>query len=772
MLILALVFMMTIYSVHSWTPIPVVDDRNVFMPGSQPGEAGQSETPDKCDNCHGGYNITVEPAYNWRGSMMAQAARDPLWLACLTTSLQDSIWAVGNPNAGDICIRCHSPTGWLEGRSDPTNTAGLATSDFDGVQCDFCHRMIDPFAELSQPDVPPELSSSQSSANLTEVGIIGTFISTYPWILLFPFFAATIVVSRSKSARKGWIVISSALLLASTVIPAIVASQSMADETYLRDIEVLSTLTLFDGTPFLDATNLPTYYGDGSLPNYVENAAGQFFVDPGNAKRGPFDDAAAKHQVYYSRYHKSEKFCASCHDVSNPILASVLLGQDIPETQAAASYFHVERTFSEFMLSEYGRNGSEADILDVLWADKCQDCHMRDVVGLGCNKAGTPTRSDLPLHDLTGGNQWLSRILATVDPENIGYDPYNYAILSGQKYEGAQIEVAGIVGQGQALWDGGERANMQLRVAANLSTVEETADNITIRVKNNAGHKLISGFPEGRRMFLNVQFYNASDILIGEVNPYEPLVTTTDGEGNEVYVSGGDLVKTHERLVWEAEMSSVDLTGEEKTFHFALGTDRYKDNRIPPKGFNTTEMYARLAQPRWEGLDAPAYFTPEEYVGGYDDVTVEKPSGTAYWYTTLCYQTTSKDYVEFLRDEINGIGNTLSSPTPSGEPNAYVVQTDPFFANLKGWGNAIWDLWLHNGGAEPITMSTVGSQRPPTGDANGDGIVDILDLNMVGYAFGAREGERRYNPDLDFNQDGRIDMREIIVIAQNFGKTL
>ena len=140
-------------------------------------------------------------------------------------------------------------------------------------------------------------------------------------------------------------------------------------------------------------------------------------------------------------------------------------------------------------------------------------------------------------------------------------------------------------------------------------------------------------------------------------------------------------------------------------------------------------------------------------------------------YAALRYQTTSKDYIEFLRDEINGISETLSSPTPSGEPNAYIVQTDPFFANLKGWGNAIWDLWLHNGGAEPVTMSTVGSQGPPTGDANGDGIVDILDLNMVGYAFGAREGERRYDPDLDFNQDGRIDMREIIVIAQNFGKT-
>ena len=26
----------------------------IMQPGTQPGEVGQLETPDKCDNCHGG----------------------------------------------------------------------------------------------------------------------------------------------------------------------------------------------------------------------------------------------------------------------------------------------------------------------------------------------------------------------------------------------------------------------------------------------------------------------------------------------------------------------------------------------------------------------------------------------------------------------------------------------------------------------------------------------------------------------------------------------
>ena len=639
-----------VHAALAWTPLPVVDDHNLFMPGSQPGGVGTFESPLKCDNCHGGYNPSVEPAFTWQGSMMAQAARDPLWLACLTVADQDSIWAVGSPNAGDLCIRCHSPTGWLEGRSDPTNTQDLRTDDFWGVQCDFCHRMIDPFAELGQPDVP---------------------------------------LDNDPIAK------------------------SMAQDTYNRDIEVLSDLSLFNGTPFLDInTNLPTYYGDGNLPNYVESASGQYYVDPGNAKSGPFFDPVARHQVYYSRFHKSNQFCSTCHDVSNPVIASVVLGEDIPEKQAAASYFHVERTTSEFLLSDYGSGGAATDIPGVSWADKCQDCHMRDVTGKGCNKKGTPTRDDLPLHDLTGGNAWISKMLATVDQTGAVYDQYNYDILSGLKYDGAQIDVTGLQGYSDALLAGSDRAIQQLQMAANLSIESEDESYIILRIQNNGGHKLISGFPEGRRMFLNVKFFDSNGDQIGEINPYEPLVTNLDPNGDETYESGGYITVKTEELVWEAEMSS-SLTGEEKSFHFALATDRYKDNRIPPKGFDTEEMYTRLAQPRWEGTNATDYFTELEYAGGYDEVTISKPADTTSWYATLYYQTTSKEYIEFLRDEINGVGDTLSSPTPSGEPEAYIIQNDPFFSNLKGWGNAIWDLWLHNGGCEPIMMAQVGESPAP-----------------------------------------------------------
>lgn len=113
---------------QAWDAKPVADDPLLRMPGTQPEQGVSLEAPGRCLNCHSGYNAAVEPGHNWKGSMMVQAARDPVWLACLTVAAQDSIHVLGNPNATDLCLRCHSPGGWLGGRSDPTGTDVLRVS--------------------------------------------------------------------------------------------------------------------------------------------------------------------------------------------------------------------------------------------------------------------------------------------------------------------------------------------------------------------------------------------------------------------------------------------------------------------------------------------------------------------------------------------------------------------------------------------------------------------------------------------------------------------
>ena len=214
-------------------------------------------------------------------------------------------------------------------------------------------------------------------------------------------------------------------------------------------------------------------------------------------------------------------------------------------------------------------------------------------------------------------------------------------------------------------------------------------------------------------MWVNIQLY-AGPTLLHEINPYD---TTDDTLRGLPQRPSGPLLGPNEtyvdELVYEARLSS-SLTGETHTQHFLLGTERTKDNRIPPQGFRIAEAAARMAEPVWAGSVATDYFSAAEYAGGYDDVELVVPSiigsGVDRAEIRLYYQTTSREYIEFLRDEINGTGTlTLTTPTPAGGKLAYIIQDEDndYFDQLRIWGDTIWDLWDHNRddpGSAPIEM--------------------------------------------------------------------
>ena len=45
----------------------------------------------------------------------------------------------------------------------------------------------------------------------------------------------------------------------------------------------------------------------------------------------------------------------------------------------------------------------------------------------------------------------------------------------------------------------------------------------SIKVVNLTGHKLISGYPEGRRMWLNIKWFGLNDTLLREDGKYGPI---------------------------------------------------------------------------------------------------------------------------------------------------------------------------------------------------------------------------------------------------------
>jgi len=54
------------------------------------------------------------------------------------------------------------------------------------------------------------------------------------------------------------------------------------------------------------------------------------------------------------------------------------------------------------------------------------------------------------------------------------------------------------------------------------------------------------------------------------------------------------------------------------------------------------------------------------------------------------------------------------------------------------------------------------------GDVNGDGVVNMRDVHIVCLAFGSQTGFLGWNFDVDFDQNGRIDMRDIGLACANF----
>jgi len=523
-----------------------------FLPGSQPLEAGDLSNPASC-NCHQ-FDDAVDPYFNWEGSMMSQAMRDPLFLASMTIAIQDA------DSSGELCLRCHTPTGWLSGRSDPPDGSGLdeGEGDYTGVNCLFCHRMV----------MPAEVGENKYSSD--------TFYTdhTYP-----------------------------------------------ADSTYLASIN----------------SHIPP-----------TSANGMFVVSDEDIRRGPYSDAQPMgHSVYYSPFHQKSELCGTCHDVSNPVFERDLVDPRDYTTNSigdtASSFnpydqFPVERTYSEWLMSAYNTPGGISGTAfggNKSSVSTCQDCHMMDITAKGASQG--VERSDMGWHDLTGGNTFIGEYLKANYPNN-------------------QVTDA-------AIDSGISRATKMLQLAATMAVVAVN-DSVTVTITNETGHKLPSGYPEGRRMWINLKAY-VDQILITESGAYNPdsgvLSFGAKDSTTKVYEIKPGLSADHATLL------GLD---NGPSFHFVLSDTIYKDNRIPPRGFSNAS-FENIQSP-------PAGYSYED--GQYWDATGYKlPQMPDSVVVTLYYQTTSKEYIDFLRDE-----NVTDST-----------------------GSYIYTYWRDNGKSAPVMMTQI-----------------------------------------------------------------
>jgi hypothetical protein len=110
------------------------------------------------------------------------------------------------------------------------------------------------------------------------------------------------------------------------------------------------------------------------------------------------------------------------------------------------------------------------------------------------------------------------------------------------------------------------------------------------------------------------------------------------------------------------------------SFHFVLNDSIYSDNRIPPRGFSNAAFQGHLAQP-------VAYtYADGQY---WDNTAYALPSTVTQVSAVLYYQTASKEYITFLRDE--NVGNVN---------------------DWRGWGDSLYAAWARHGKSRPVVMNS------------------------------------------------------------------
>ncbi len=546
-----------------------------FQPGTQPLHTGtfDIDSPEQCIGCHANYSSQVnqpadyEPWTGWAGSMMAQSGRDPVFYAALDIANADAAFA------GEFCLRCHLPRGWLDGRSSTTDGSAMTAVDQEGVQCEVCHRMVDPLYSSENPD---------------------------------------------------------------------------------RDLTVLAAIT--------SPVTIP---GNASL-----------IVDTADYRRGPFDvvtdngfdphnPAAGALDTLESPFHQDAALCGSCHDISNPLLtwdepsqSYVLNDVNQPFTDTT-SMFPVERTYSEWRLSDF--NTPQGVALPQFGGNKssvstCQDCHMQDVTGVGAaffgNATSVPERSDLPLHDLTGANNWV--------PQIIPQHPVFSATFTTGPYAEERLE---------ALNAGIDRATAMLQNAAELD-ISLTGTQLVVTVTNNSGHKLPTGYIEGRRMWLQVEAYDAAGSLIYSSGAYDAATG--------LLTEDGDLQLYEAKHGISADLAAQLGVPAGESFHFILNNEILHDNRIPPRGYEFAAFAAAGAAPYTNGAPDPSRYADGQY---WDTVTYSLPAEPEVVIVRLVHQVASREYIEFLRNE------------------------SPFFGDASSNGQILYDLWAENGRSQPTIMA-------------------------------------------------------------------
>jgi len=201
-----------------------------------------------------------------------------------------------------------------------------------------------------------------------------------------------------------------------------------------------------------------------------------------------------------------------------------------------------------------------------------------------------------------------------------------------------------------------------------------------------------------------------------------------------------------------------------------------QNNPNCPVGFEPTTYYDTGRWNAFTGFSGDSY-EEEMDLTPFANHTIE-----------LCFTYWTDPYVQELGwyiDDIEipeiGFFDDVESGPNGWTYNGWDITTPP--PSINGTLLSFSIEHYHNYASETLNAKAVSYDTPlditnqnvfaraHLGDVNGDGLVDILDLSIVGQSYGKRSWMPGYNPNADINEDDFIDLRDLAVVAWHYGET-
>ncbi len=822
-------------------PLRTLPGGSVPNPGTQQQELANITAPAEwnvfefvvtCGACHAGtQDQHVGHFGNWAGGNMASAARDPIFRAA-QISANNTVKAVtGDDGAGNVCMRCHSPNGWLSGRFDPTMGGKadasnmiqsiLLSTDSEGISCETCHRAVGSVTNKRQDldpndntwdlllglfdwehagDAPVDQVGTQTIA---EGGPLGdttlqfldgmTYIGKYSG-MTDVYFSDLPITGTPYTGQiyavypDTWVADGNPTNPVPAGQPAFnTAGQKLAynlDGTLPPLFELpISTPTSPSGSPVFASQAFsiehPTVGGNGR--------GGKFpFVNNGVARNDLLPDlpAGAGGSASPNEFIRTSEFCGSCHDLTVPVL-----NHGMPE----------QRTYSEWKFSDYAK--STHAITDPLGkrsgngAERCQDCHMPTLkheytdldsgsynadpflVGgfpYGKNRAA---QGGTAIHKLTGSNRDLPEMMKALYPE------VDLEVIGAPTGKDPRV-FPGMLSDRGPMWDRAKQnTEITLRDGVGVQISQAPTETIPpsesipgsnnfdipgsgiyelkVKVINKSGHRIPSGYPDGRRFWLSVQAKDATGTPVYTSGVYDAANAELKTTSTEAFkrslsnlidatVPANNAVQVYERVTGTCTDSAGAAIFPDPTAGLpsactpspsVLNNFILFDNRIPPKGFDAVN--ARLAGVKFWNYGASnvpvedaARYTSAQLEGGYDEVTYRFTAPTGSLLTASAevqWQTHSREFMEHLRTA------DTSTVRPEGPPNPL----DPNYPNVPNylsnaingsplssykaldnsplndnWGGVAYASWLATGKGAPFVVARDDSAVSAAPDAS------------------------------------------------------